>query len=124
MGQPCHDSKDVASGTGVQRQGSRDRTERTSQDMTAIPGQKRRECRGQDPWQDNWHRTAGTGQPGRDSQDRTSIDSTAGTAQPEKTVGIVHLDRKQGTGLQEQDSKDRPARTGQGDGTAMEGQLA
>jgi hypothetical protein len=51
-------------------------------------------------------------------------DAIARRGQPEKTIGIVHPDRKQRTRLPEQDRKDITARTGQGDGTTMAGQLA
>jgi hypothetical protein len=53
-------------------------------------------------------RTAGSGQLRQDSWERI-----AGTGNPEKTVGIVHLDRKERTGRPEHDSKNRTARTGQ-----------
>jgi hypothetical protein len=67
---------------------------------TGEPGQNREDKSGHEsnartvasrnPWtrllgQDSWHRPAGIGPPGHDSQDRT-----AGTGQPDKTVRTVH----------------------------------
>jgi hypothetical protein len=49
--------------------------------------------------QDTWHRTAGIGKPGRNSQDWT-----ARTRQPEKTVGTV------GTVHPGQETEDKTAR--------------
>jgi hypothetical protein len=67
------DSRDRSIYTGKPRRGSLGRTERTSQDITALTGQQCQEGRGQDCW----GRIAGTGQSGQeqlgqDSQRRQS----------------------------------------------------
>jgi hypothetical protein len=96
---------------------SLDRTERTSQEMTAKVGQQSQENYGQDcggwtrqPGQDNQDKIARTGQQAKENQDRT-----AGTGPREKQIQSRKYirDGKKRRRLPEHESKDRSARTGQ-----------
>jgi hypothetical protein len=115
IGQPGQVNLDWSPWTGEPGQNREDKPEQDSNDRTIPSEELMTRLLGQDSWhtqlvQDSWDTIARRGQPRQDSQRKHS--------------GYYVQDRIKKTRQPAHVSKNRAARTGQGDGTTMAAQLA